>query len=85
MDFKKPVLAVLPILDLEILSISQLEEFVSVYDRLSNEALQPFPEMNTDAVRAEIDKCIAQVLNLPDFSILRELLAQEPVVCLRRL
>ena len=33
----------------------------------------------------QIDTAIAQALDLPDFSVLRELLAQEPVVCLKQL
>ena len=33
----------------------------------------------------DIDTAIAQVLGLPDFSVLRDLLAQEPVVCLKPL
>ena len=32
-----------------------------------------------------IDDTVAKVLGLPDFSVLRELLAQEPVVCLKPL
>jgi len=84
-DFKKPLLKLLPVIDLRALTANQLKELASTYDRLSNEVLQPFPEMNNDSVRVEIDRAIAQVLNLPDFSSLRRLLAQEPVVCLRRL
>jgi hypothetical protein len=39
----------------------------------------------TPPVRAEIDASIADALHLPNFAILRERLAQEPVVCMRRL
>ena len=49
------------------------------------QGLKTFPEMDVDEVRARIDAAISQALGLPDFSILRRLLAQEPVVCLRRL
>ena len=41
--------------------------------------------MAEDTVRAQIDAVITEVLGLPDVTILRELLAQEPVVCLRPL
>lgn len=84
-DFKKPVLTMIPVLNLTALSSDQLRNLASAYDSLCNEAILPFPEMNTDPVRAEIDKSIAQVLKIPDFSSLRGLLGQEPVVCLRRL
>jgi hypothetical protein len=49
------------------------------------QGLKTFPEMDVDEVRARIDAAIGQALGLLDFSIFRRLLAQEPVVCLRRL
>jgi len=85
MKFKKPILKALPVLDLGGLSAGQLEELAAAYDEVCREELRPFPEMAEDPVRAKIDAAVAQALNLPDFSILRRLLAQEPVVCLRRL
>lgn len=83
--FKKPTLASLPVLDPVALSAVQLKRLSSVYDSVCNKILKPFPEMNADDVRIEIDEKIAKVLNLPDFSILREMLAREPIVCLKRL
>jgi hypothetical protein len=85
MKFKKPVLVALPVLDLGGLSAGQLGQLAAAYDEVCREELRPFPEMAADPVRSRIDAAIAQALNLPDFSILRRLLAQEPVVCLRRL
>jgi hypothetical protein len=41
--------------------------------------------MAHDDVRAEIDHAIAEALNLPDFSVLRTMLAREPVVCMERI
>ena len=84
-DFKKPVLANYSVLDVRALSPEQQNALVAAYDDVANDALQPFPTMNSDTVRAAIDAAIAKALGLPDFSILRTLLAQEPVVCLRRL
>jgi hypothetical protein len=84
-DFKKPILSAMPILDLRALSASELETLSCAYDRLCQETLQPFPNMNHDPIRAEIDNAIAEALDLPDFSILRTLLAQEPVVCMKRI
>ncbi|MBI2918400.1 MAG: hypothetical protein HYY01_10455 [Chloroflexi bacterium] len=80
--FKKPVLSAMPVLDVTALAPAQKGELVSAYDRLCQQPLLPFPEMANDPVRAEIDAAIAKALNLPDFSVLRKLLAQEPVVCL---
>jgi hypothetical protein len=84
-DFKKPVLNQLPVLDVRALTPQQLQALRAAYDNLSGQALQPFPHMDEDAVRKAMDAALAQALGLPDFSILRTLLAQEPVVCLRRL
>jgi hypothetical protein len=85
MKFKKPVMEKLPVLDFGSLSVAQLAQLAATYDEVCREELRPFPEMNSDPVRARIDAAIAQALDLPDFSILRRLLAQEPVVCLKRL
>lgn len=84
-DFKKPVLASLPTLNLDSLTADQLRQLSDAYDNVSTQTLQPFPQMATDEVRASIDAAIAKILHLPDFSILRMLLAQESVVCLNRL
>lgn len=82
-DFKKPILAKLPILDLEALSPEQFEHLSNTYDELSDRAMMPFPEMASDKVRAAIDEAIANILGIKDLSPLRELLAREPVVCLK--
>ncbi|MCZ7544590.1 MAG: hypothetical protein M5R40_14190 [Anaerolineae bacterium] len=84
-QFKKPILAALPVLDLRTLSTRQLSMLAASFDRLCNMELRPFPEMALDEVRAEIDETIAQALDLPDFSSLRTMLSREPVVCLERL
>ncbi|HZA21565.1 MAG TPA: hypothetical protein VFA32_03000, partial [Dehalococcoidia bacterium] len=84
-DFKKPVLTGMPVLDLSALSSVQKDAMAAAYDQLCQSPLLPFPQMAQDPVRRDIDKAIAQVLGLPDFSVLRDLLAQEPVVCLKPL
>jgi hypothetical protein len=84
-QFKKPVLSGMPVLDVRALAPAQLQELVNAYDRVSQQTLLPFPQMAQDPTRRAIDEAIAHALGLPDFSILRELLAQEPVVCLQPL
>ena len=84
-DFKKPNLSAMPVLDVRALTSAQKKALATAYNRLSKSSLLPLPEMNQDAVRAAIDTAIAKTLKLPDFSILRDLLSQEPVVCLRQL
>lgn len=84
-DFKKPVLEGMPVLDIPSLPSAQRQSLADAYDRISNSVLLPFPEMAHDPTRAQIDATIQQVLGLPDFAILRELLSREPVVCLQPL
>jgi len=45
----------------------------------------PFPSMAQDPIRESIDTAITETLGLPDISTWRELLGQEPAVCLRPL
>lgn len=82
---KKPLLQALPALDLQQLTSEQISLMASTYDRLCEQPLQPFPRMGSDPIRAEIDACIAEALYTADFSLIRNMLAKEPVVCLRKL
>ena len=84
-DFKKPSLAAMPVLNIPALTPDQRETLAATYDRLCEETLLPFPHMHTDATRAAIDAAFEQTLALPDLTVLRELLAQEPVICLQQL
>ena len=67
------------------LSAEQLKQLAAAYDRVAEKELAPIPQMATDAVRAEVDASIAHTLHLPDFAALREMLAKEPVVGMKRL
>jgi hypothetical protein len=81
-DFKKPVLEGLDVLDVSLLDDEQLSQLASAFDEISEETLKPFPHMAQDSLRAFIDSAFSLALGLPDLSILRSLLSQEPVVCL---
>lgn len=72
-------------LDVRSIGTDQLRHLVGAYDTLSTRALLPFPQIATDPVRQAIDDATSKALGLPDLSILRTLLSQEPVVCLRPL
>lgn len=84
-DFKKPSLDALPVLDVSVLAEVQAHRLAAAYDVLSTENLRPLRQLKADAIRHRIDNSIADALGLPDFSVLRKLLAQEPVICLNRL
>jgi len=83
--FKKPVLLGMPVLAVHALGVDQIKHLVDAYNTLSKQPLQPFPKMAKDSVRKAMDAAISKALGLPDFSVLRNLLAQEPVVCLQAL
>jgi hypothetical protein len=83
--FKKPVLEGMPVLDVLGLTDKQRRGLAQAYDRLSESTILPLPRMDSDPVRQEIDAVIRKTLRLPDFSVLRQMLAREPVVCLRAL
>ena len=84
-DFKKPVLAETPVLDVRALGVDQMKYLVGAYNTLSKRPLLPFPKMANDPVRKAMDAAVSKALGLPDLSVLRNLLGQEPVVCLRAL
>jgi len=84
-DFKKPSLRALPILDVRKLSEVQIATLVDTYDEICDEEILPLPSMATDKTREKIDSAISEVLGLPDLSILRKMLAREPVVCMERI
>ncbi|MCK4374221.1 MAG: SAM-dependent DNA methyltransferase, partial [Candidatus Brocadiae bacterium] len=83
--FKKPVLASMPTLDIAGLPSVQLKDLAQAHDRLASKPLRRLSEMQEDPVRAQIDAAVRKALKLPDISVLRTLLGQEPVVCLERL
>ncbi len=85
MDFRKPVLTAMPVLDVRTLTPFQLQSLVAAYDALCQQPLLPFPQMAQDPTRRAIDDAISGALGLPDLSVLREMLAREPVVCLKSL
>jgi hypothetical protein len=84
-EFKQSALNDMPVLDIRSLSDSQKRLLIDAYDTLSTKIMLPFPQMANDPVRRAIDMAISKALELPDLSVLRNLLGQEPVVCLRAL
>jgi hypothetical protein len=83
--FKKPVLAAMPVLDVAGLPAAALKHLARTYDALAHKELQPFPQMDSDPVRTEIDAAMSRFLGLPDISVLRRLLGAEPTISLKRL
>jgi len=84
-EYKKPVLNPLPVLDIASLSASTLRRLADGYQALSSRELKPFPKIASDVTRAEIDDVITSALGLPELSTLREMLGREPVLTLSRI
>jgi hypothetical protein len=81
-DFKKPVLSSMPVLDVRKLSPKAKERLTDAYAEVAGRDLEPLPNMATDETRAAIDAAIAGELGLPNLSVLRNMLACEPVISL---
>lgn len=79
-QFKKPSLNEMPVLHIYSLSAAQRKQLAAAYDAISDQSLAPFPAMGSDPIRVAIDAAIAKILGLPDFSRVRDLLGQEPIV-----
>jgi hypothetical protein len=79
-QYKKPVLNQMPVIDVWKISRETLTALGKAYDNLANLTLLPFSQTIGDSGRTAIDQALAQALKLPDISPLRELLGQEPIV-----
>ena len=84
-QFKKPLLAQMPVLDVLNITDFQLNALATGYDNLCQQELRPFQNINQDPVRSEIDQIIGDTCGLPDVTPLRNMLAREPIVCLNPL
>ena len=78
MQMKKPGWASMPVIDIHSLSSKQVTALATAYDSLSIRRLEPLARLNSDTVRCQIDREIAQALQVPDFGFIRELLDREP-------
>lgn len=83
-ELKKPILESLAVLDPRRLPKKAQEALVQAYDQLAKLELQPVPQIAKDDVRSKIDAAIAEALGIEDdLSVLRMLLASEPVMSMR--
>ncbi len=82
---KKADLEELPVLDTRRLYPSQLQALSDLFDELSEAEFERLPDMAHCPTRRALDDGLSRILNLPDLSKLRDLLASEPVVSNRPL
>ena len=85
-SFSLDSLRSLPVPDLTKLDDGERNRLNSLFDRLQNKTLQPFPQMADDPVRAQLDDAVAQVLGLDAewIATIRRELVREPSVTDRR-
>jgi len=78
MQMKKPAWASMLVLDVRHLSKPALNTLAAAYDDVCREELSPIAQLNTDAIRRQIDDILSKVLRVPKVDPIRELLAREP-------
>ena len=62
-QFKKPVLHCMPVLNVNKIGKRAFRKLVDGYDALASQNLQPLPEADHDPTRAAIDEVIADLQN----------------------
>jgi len=84
-DFKKPQLQDLPVIDVTHIDGRALSLLSSAFDELGNQELQPLSMMVDDPIRVRIDDAIGAALALSHLDVPRNMLGHEPIVTLRPL
>ena len=84
-DIKKADLKDMPVLDARAIPDDQLQALADLFDELADEEFERLPSMAECAARRRLDDGLSTILGLPELSVLRRLLATEPVVSNRKL
>ena len=77
MQLKQPAWEGMPVLNVRSLTSSQTKFLAAAYDEFCRTELMALASLNDDRVRIAIDNALTKVLNLPDISYVRALLANE--------
>ncbi len=77
---KKADLQKLPVLNVSSLSTNQRLDLSNVFDQMSDAEFQRLPAMHHCPARRHLDESLARILNLPNLTTLRHLLATEPTI-----
>ena len=84
-QLKKADLKSVSVLDIRRLSPSQQKRMSNLFDHISETEFESLPNMVECLARKELDDAISEILNLPDLTPLRRLLASEPMISNHRL
>lgn len=85
LGIKKPHLLKMLILDVEALPAEAINKLATLFDEICHEPLLPLSQAMVDSNRKKIDQAICEVLKLPDLSLLRRMIANEPIVTMKKL
>ena len=77
---KKADLQEVPVLNVSGLPPTQLQDLSNLFDQMANDEFQRLPAMHHCPARRALDEALAQILNLPNLTTLRHLLATEPTI-----
>lgn len=81
-DFKKPTLQNLPVLNLLTLKKEAMGTLVRCFDEVAGGSIQPLQKIAEDEARKKIDASVCEALGLPDLAELRGRLSLEPILSL---
>jgi hypothetical protein len=62
------------------LSREQIDTLKDTWEAVKGSKLQTLANIEADETRKKIDEAFRSALNLPDISVLREMLSQEPII-----
>ena len=79
-EFKKPILEKLPVLDVYSLDGRTLTSILRCFDSVAKLDLMPIPAIDQDETRQRIDDVFCGALHIPDLAELRAMLAHEPIL-----
>ena len=82
---KKADLQKLPVLDVRRLSPGQRQDLSRLFDQIAEAEFQNLPAMHHCPARHALDEALAQILDLPNLTTLRHLLATESTISNHRL
>ena len=76
--YKKPTLLNMPVLDPRKLGKRAVRTLVEGFNHFGEQPLGQLASLDSDMTRVSIDECLSSTLGIPNFQILRKLLADEP-------
>lgn len=68
------------VLDLDSLDDEELQQLDELWEEISDEGFEPFPEIADDDTREKIDDTFEDILDVDGISTIRDFLSREPVV-----